>query len=64
MCKYRNCNKKIEVGAGQIKLYCDKKCRSNESKYVGRVKEAGQYKRLFDLTEEEFFKINLLRNDN
>lgn len=36
VCKYRNCNKVIE---GRInKLYCDRKCKSNESKYIFREK--------------------------
>ncbi len=36
ICKYRNCDCIID---GRInKLYCNKKCRSNESKYILREK--------------------------
>lgn len=34
ICKYRNCTNVIE---GRInKLYCNRKCKSNESKYISR----------------------------
>lgn len=36
ICKYRNCGCIIE---GRInKLYCNRKCKSNESKYILREK--------------------------
>lgn len=35
-CKYRNC--KLPISGPNRKLYCSKKCRSNESKYVYREK--------------------------
>lgn len=40
VCKYRNCNKVIE---GRLnKLYCNRKCKSNESKYILRKKKKGR----------------------
>lgn len=36
VCKYRNCNKVIEGRPN--KLYCNRKCKSNESKYILRGK--------------------------
>ena len=38
-CKYRNCNKVIEGRPN--KLYCSRKCKSNESKYILREKQKG-----------------------
>lgn len=36
ICKYRNCSNII---TGRInKLYCNRKCKSNESKYISRNK--------------------------
>lgn len=36
ICKYRNCYKKID--GRKNKLYCDKRCKTNESKYLIREK--------------------------
>lgn len=39
VCKYRNCGRPIE---GRVnKLYCNRKCKSNESKYILREKSKG-----------------------
>lgn len=37
VCKYRNCNKTIEGRPN--KLYCNRRCKSNESIYILREKE-------------------------
>lgn len=39
-CNYRNCNKEIEK-VGKRK-YCDKKCLTNEMKYIKRDRKRGQ----------------------
>ncbi len=39
-CKYRNCCKIIEGRPN--KLYCNRKCKSNESKYILREKQKGR----------------------
>ena len=36
ICRYRNCNNIISGRPN--KLYCNKKCKTNESKYIHREK--------------------------
>ena len=39
VCKYRNCDKVIE---GRVnKLYCNRRCKSNESIYLLRERKKG-----------------------